>query len=99
MKAEGLLPTFLKLDNTSLRKLRTQALTDAGIQDWMIAETIGQKDKNFQNLGYYRKMDHDDKIKMAHVLANPWKCQKKLLSMKSICLKVLTKKIFLLYHS
>jgi len=37
MKAEGLLPTFLKLDNTSLRKLRTQALTDAGIQDWMIA--------------------------------------------------------------
>ena len=77
MKAEGLLPTFLKLDNTSLRKLRTQALTDAGIQDWMIAETMGQKDKNFQNLGYYRKMDHDDKIKMAHVLANPWKYQKK----------------------
>ena len=33
LKAEGLLPTFSKLDNTSLRKLRTQALTDAGIKD------------------------------------------------------------------
>ena len=45
----------------------------------MTAKTIGQKDKNFQNLGYYRKMDHDhdDKIKMAHVLANLWKYQKK----------------------
>ena len=53
MKQEGILPSYLKFDNTSLRKLRTIALTDAGIEDWMTAESMGQKDKKFVNLSYY----------------------------------------------
>ena len=77
MKKSGIIPSFLKYDNTSLRKLRTQALSDAGVDDWMISETIGHKDKKNTNLLYYRKMDHSDKLKMAQVLADPWKYSKK----------------------
>ena len=77
MQQAGLIPPFLKYDNTSLRKVRTQALTDAGIEDWMLAESMGQKDTKFQNLSYYRKMDHQDKINMAKVLADPWVYTKK----------------------
>ena len=61
----------MKLDNTSLRKLRMQTLPDAGIEDWMIAESMGEKDNQFQNLRYYCKMSLDDNINMAQVLADP----------------------------
>ena len=77
MKDAGIIPSYLKFDNTSLRKLRTAALTDAGIEDWMTAESMGQKDKKFMNLGYYRKMDHEDKLLMAKVLEDPWRYTKK----------------------
>ena len=77
MKQEGIIPGYLKFDNTSLRKLRTTALTDAGIGDWMVAESMGQKDKKYTNLSFYRKMDHEDKLTMAKVLADPWRFTKK----------------------
>ena len=65
--------------NTSPRKLRTQALTDAKIDDWMIGESMGQKDKKTVNLFYYRKMNHEDKLLMAQVLHDPWNflCKKR----------------------
>ena len=77
MQKANIIPSFLSYDNTSLRKLRTQVLSDAGVEDWMIAETIGHKDKKNQNLLYYRKMDHADKLLMAKVLSNPWRYTKK----------------------
>ena len=67
MKEEGIIPHCCKYDNTSLRKLRTTVLTDAGIEDWMTAKSMGQKDKKFTNLSFYRKMDHEDKMTMAKV--------------------------------
>ena len=77
MKQEGILPLYLKFDNTSFHKLRTTALKDADIEDCMTAESMGQKDKKFVNLSYYRKMDHQDKILMATVLSDPWRYTKK----------------------
>ena len=79
MKKQGLIAEWLKFDNTSLRKLSTQALTDAKIDDWMIGESMGQKDKKNVNLFYYRKMNHEDKLLMAQVLYEPWKfsCKKR----------------------
>ena len=77
MKQAGIIPGFLKFDNTSLRKLRTQALTDAGIEDWMIVESMGQKDKKNANLMHYRKMTHKDKRNMAKVLSGTWRYSKK----------------------
>ena len=77
MQEQGILPAFLKFDNTSLRKFRTQALSDAGIEDWITAASMGQKDKHFQNLSFYRKMNHQDKLDMAKVLSDPWRYSKK----------------------
>ena len=77
MKEAGIIPAYLNFDNTSLHKVRTTALSDAGIEDWMVAESMGQKDKKYTNLCYYRKMDHEDKLRMAKVLAVPWQFTKK----------------------
>jgi hypothetical protein len=52
-------------------------LTDAGIGDWMVAESMGQKDKKYTNLSFYRKMDHEDKLTMAKVLTDSWRFMKK----------------------
>ena len=77
VREEGIIPAYLKFNNTSLLKVRTIALDDAGIEDWMVAESMGQKDKKYTNLCYYRKMDHEDKLRMAKVLADPWRFTKK----------------------
>ena len=72
MKEEGIIPHYCKYYNTSLHKPRTSVLTDVGIKDWITAESMGQNDNKFINLSFYRKMDNDDKMTRAKVLADPW---------------------------
>lgn len=71
MKQESRLEPFRDFTNTSLRKLRTDVLSQHQIEDWKIGESMGHKDKKFQNLASYRKMNHHDKMEMASCLYDP----------------------------
>ena len=70
-------PCFSRIRQHIPRKLRTQALMNAGIEDRMVVETMGQKDKKNQNLLYYRHIHNSDRIVTPKDLLNPWRYKKK----------------------